>query len=387
MAEPNQELVISERRSDEATSETIDTEAWLAGLLQKAVDAGVTDMRIRYDRKAKTLTVAARENRMMIEWGTLTGAVAQEIDTRLKTAANLPSGTSRRFLFGRYNFAGQGTEARDLRITVYPTVIGETIVVRLPTDTKLPQLSNIRMSDHTRQRVDACLGYPSGLVMMVGPMGSGKTFMLTALTLSVSGPEVTAISVEDPAERTLPGIDQIEINVEAGNGYPDVLRGVRRSDAQVLMLGEILEPVAAAAAVEISNAGARVFTTIHANDSVAAIAALQKLSGADPGLVATQIRGIISQRILRTICRTCQGAGCPTCANTGYSGFTTIHEALLMSEELIDAVMRGLSHAELTEVARAGGMKSLWEDAETLIAEGITSEAEARRVLGPRPIA
>lgn len=356
---------------------------WLDALFDRAVSEGITDLQMRFVEATQELTVRARLNQMMVAFDALAGRAAVETMTRIKAVSKLTTGPARRFYFGRYphTVTASGDEL-DLRVTLLPTGIGETFAIRLPDLKEIPPLEHLGFTPLNRERLMQLLGAANGLTLFVGPMGSGKTTTLYSILKHIGGEDKVVFSVEEPIERRLAGVEQVEINEDAGNGYADVLRGLRRSDLQILMLGEILDPTATRSALEISNAGARVFSSFHANDSIATVEGLVELSGTSVKTVLHQLRGVVSQRLLRTLHTGCAGQGCDSCYQTGFAGVAPIHEVLVIDDVFMHAASHDATRLELIEVARSSGMRSLWDNANELIEQGLTTRDEAQRVLG-----
>lgn len=372
--------LVSRRRAEEDDSESTPVE-WLDELFTRAVTEGYTDLQFRLQRDESLLTVRARINRTMQTIATAEGRRAVEVITRVKANAGVSTAPAQSISDGLYQF-NDGTTKHDFRVAVFPTHAGETIAIRLPSQKTTPSLDRIGLSDHNRARVDRLLGMANGLVLMAGPMGAGKTTTMYSLMQTLAGPDRSVFSVEDPVERHLDAVEQIQINEEAGNGWPAVLRGLRRSDCEVLMIGEIRDGQQASAALEIGNAGAKVISSIHSNDSVGAVHMLLELSDTPPRTLGNQLRGVISQRLIRTVCRDHTGPNCENCLGSGYAGVHPIHEVLIVDDALVDALVEGRSATDLRDVARSNGMTSLRENANELIMRGMTTADEVRRVLG-----
>lgn len=361
--------------------------AWVAEVIRRAIEKKVSDVQFRFIgdiENARGLLIArASVNRRYQEWGRLEDARAAEALGYLKLSSELTTGPITRGYFGRWLFDGV-EPAVDLRVTAASTLMGETFSVRHQTVQRVPLLSTIRFSEHNRALMMHAMKHPYGLFGVAGPGSSGKSYLTDSQLQFVASAEINAISVEHPAERRMPGVDQIEINDDTGNDYESVLGLLRRMHMQVLKLGELNFHEAAVAAVEIANAGTRVFTTLHANDAVDALTTVAELSGKPARLIANTTRMLISQRLLRAICPGCLKAGCERCEGSGVSGVVPVQQVLVMTEQLNEAFSRGAGRVELLAAARAGGMRTLWEDADELIAAGRTDEAEAEFEIGPR---
>lgn len=375
---------------------------WLDRLVDKAAELGVSDLHLRFeDDNPERLLVRARRDGQLVQWGEpLVGQIARGVTRRIKSLANVGSGQIRKAEEGRYpHRLGAGAldetlfdqdydnEARrlprlELRLAVLPTGRGETMIMRLPSVSEIPGLEQLGFSPHNYNVVSKLFGYANGLTLFAGPMGAGKTTSMYSALQFLGGPDKAVYSVEDPIERFLPDVEQIEVNEDAGNTYKSILKSMRRADLEVMLLGEIRDVDTSMAAIQISIAGARVISSIHANDSVGAMEAMVTLSGAPPLQVLQSLRGVISQRLVKTICKNCNKKGCEVCMGTGYKGRAAIHEVLHVSPELSSLMVRGAPRHKLVEMARDQGMLSLEDDAKRLLAAGETDWEAVSAVLG-----
>lgn len=359
---------------------------WVNDLLNGAIGLGMTDLQLRLKRDEERLTVRARVNRVMEDIAVAEGSLALEAVNRIKTIARIPTGPAQAIADGLYEH-DTGFSRHDLRVALFPSVEGEAMALRLPAKQDMPKLDDVKVNSHNQERLSTLIGMANGLMLVAGPMGAGKTTSMYAIVGELGGAEKNVFTVEDPVERVVPGAVQIQINDQARNGWPEVLRGLRRSDLEVLMIGEVRNGEQAQAALEIGNAGAKVVSSIHANDSVGAVHQLLELSKTSPRMLGNQLRGVVSQRLVRKIHVSCAGHGCAECNHSGYKGVQPIHEVLIMKDEIVQAMVEGKSASALREVAQATGMETLWQAAHRLIAEGITDHKEAVRVLGLEPVA
>ena len=375
---------------------------WMDRVFAAALDNGWSDLQLRLARDEEilalgregdgsVLTVRARVNRKMLSVAALKGRNADAVVTRVKSVSGIGSGPAIEPKDGLYKYRelnDDDTPRRgvDVRVAVFPTFAGETLALRLPSADAAVSMEDLRFTAHNRTLIDRSLGLSNGLILVAGPMGSGKSTTMRTFLRKLGGPEMSVWTVEDPVEMEIEGVEQISINAEAGNGWKDVLTGLRRSDLEVLMIGEIRNLEQASAALEIGNAGAKVLSSIHANDSVGAVMQLMELADAKPRTLGAQLRSVISQRLLRTFCTTCGGpdnaAGCTACDSSGYKGLRPIHEILLMTEEFTAGLAAGATIPELRAVAARDGMLTLRQCAQEVVDEGSTSLEEVWRVLG-----
>lgn len=365
--------------------ETESATEWVEDLLNNAVEHQVTDIQIVLDREERRLTVRVRSNRVMQVVAHAQGQLAIEITNRIKTAAQMATGPAKAPADGLYEH-DTGFSKHELRVALFPALTGEAMALRLPAKQDMPVLSDVKFNELNAARLGELLGIANGLVVMAGPMGAGKTTTMYGLLGELGGPDKNVFTVEDPVERLVPGAVQIQINANSQNGWPEVLRSLRRSDLEVLMIGEIRDPEQAEAALELGNSGVKVVSSIHANDCVGAVYQLLELSGSSPRMIGNQLRGVISQRLIRKLHLECSGAGCANC-ESGYKGVQPIHEVLIMRDEIVQALVDGASAREVRRVVAQTGMETLWQAAHRLIAEGVTDHKEAVRVLGLEPAA
>lgn len=357
---------------------------WVDDLLNGAVAAGMSDVQLRLHRNEQVLTVRARVNRVMSDIAIARGTVAIEAMNRLKAGAEIPTGPAQSIEDGLYEHH-IATSRHDLRIALFPTVEGETMAIRLPAKHEMPHLADVKFNKKNTRRSKILLGMANGLLLFAGPMGAGKSTTMYAVLGELGGEDKNVFTVEDPVERVVPGATQIQINENSRNGWPEVLRGLRRSDLEVLMIGEVRNGEQGRAALEIGNAGSKVISSIHANDSIGAVEMLIELSGASPRVLGNQLRGVISQRLVRLLHQPCKGRGCDDCEQAGYKGLRPIHEVLIVDDDFVRGLIDGLNKAGLDALAKRSGMETLWDAADQLIEEGATDLKEAERVLGIRP--
>lgn len=373
---------------------------WLDQMIDRAFDGGVSDLHLEYIEKKQLLDVRVRRDGRLFGWPSLEGSAARAAISRIKSKSAVGSGSVRKSEEGRYvHYVGSGNlpeqiepaeyekktaamKPRDLRLVVLPSVQGEKHVLRLPSLNEIPRVSELGFSDENKHHVARLLNKPNGLILFAGPVNAGKTTSMYSALGYMGGPTKAVFSVEDPVERSLDNVTQIEVNDSAGNTYASVLKSLRRADLEVLMIGEIRDQETAKAAIQISIAGTRVLSSIHANDSVAAIEAMLALSNSGPVQVMQSLRGVISQRLVPQLHEDCRGAGCPGCANSGVKGRLAFHEVLPVTPELSAAVASGASRPELTQIATASGMRTLRQDVKRLIDAGTTKPEWVAGVLG-----
>ncbi len=295
----------------------------------------------------------------------------------------------------------------DLRVSTLPTHYGEKVVLRL-LDPQSTQVSfrDLGLSQEQLQTITATLARPQGMLLLTGPTGSGKTTTLYAALNALRSRTVNIITVEDPIEYMLEGINQVQVNVKAGRTFASCLRTILRQDPNVVMVGEVRDAETAEIALTASQTGHLVLSTLHTNDSVSAITRLLDL-GVPGFLIASSVTAIIAQRLVRRLC-TCRreldiapehrarllGAGitdlkdtvfapvgCPECDNTGYKGRTGIFEILTFDNKVPDTIRAGATPDETRSLARSSGMVPLQEEALDKAWAGVTSLEEVLRVI------
>jgi len=308
---------------------------------------------------------------------------------------------------GRANVTVQ-QETLDLRISTLPTTHGEKVVIRLLRKAaELGSLDGIGLRGENRDRFLKLVDNATeGVILMVGPTGSGKTSTLYAMIQRLKSEEVNLVSLEDPVEYHIDGACQVQINEKTGLTFASVLRSVLRQDPDIIAVGEIRDGETAEIAMRAAMTGHLVLSTVHTNNAVSSIDRLLDI-GVEPYLIAGAVKGIISQRLLRKVCPHCRkaytpteeelallklkdrgepvqfyrGVGCGECFNTGYRGRTGVFEILSVTPAIRRAI-HARSIAQLEEAVKEANFQPIWEDCRRLVLEGVTSAEEVHRVLG-----
>jgi general secretion pathway protein E len=330
------------------------------------------------------------------------GAIANrfKIMSRLDIAARRPQD-------GRIRTA-RGDAEMELRVSTVPTAFGDKIVIRvLDPQVLVRDLSELGFLPDERAQVEEWLERPSGLVVVTGPTGSGKTTTLYSALQAIASPEVNIITIEDPIEMVQEGLNQIAANPKTGTSFAEALRHVLRQDPDVIMVGEVRDAETATQAIQAALTGHLVLTTLHTGDAVGAVARLCDL-GVPPFLVSATLAGVVAQRLVRRVCSSCaedlpltadqvqalgvrhpedhagkllarRGLGCAKCRYTGYYGRTGIFEVLSINERMRRAVSQAAAPDVLRRTARQDGLRSLREHAMRKVAAGMTAFEEASR--------
>ena len=338
--------------------------------------------------------------------------MASGVTTRLKVLAKLDIAERRKPQDGRISLnAKTAGRMLDIRVAVLPTVEGECVVMRLiDKSRKAPTLEGLGLAEDMREQLEHVVKKPTGTLLVTGPTGSGKSTTLYAALHIVAKPEVNVITVEDPVEYRLQGINQVQINIKAGLTFAAVLRSILRADPDVLMVGEIRDPETAKISIEAALTGHMVLSSLHTNDAPSALTRLNEM-GVEPFLTSAAVSGVLAQRLARRLCTNCaemytpsvsemvaanvspsvaaqldgmafyRKVGCPRCNQTGFKGRVGIFEFLNMSDELAAYSATKPSHEELRTRAIDLGMRTMWDEGMTKVAQGLTSIEELARVV------
>ncbi|MEW6446130.1 MAG: type II secretion system ATPase GspE [Pseudomonadota bacterium] len=329
------------------------------------------------------------------------------ITSRIKLLAGLNIAERRLPQDGRIKTRVKGHEL-DLRVSTVPTVHGESVVLRvLDRESIRFSLEDMGFSPDTLQRFNALLAQPHGIVLVTGPTGSGKTTTLYAALAKLDAVTLKILTVEDPVEYQLAGINQIQVQPQIGLTFANALRSILRQDPDIIMIGEMRDTETAEIAVQSALTGHLVLSTLHTNTAAGAITRLEDM-GLARYLLTSSVNGILAQRLVRRLCPYCREAqpldpgvrqatglerflppdqthihvarGCEHCARTGYRGRTAIHELLVLDAPMHTAILNGSDANTLHQTARQGGMLTLYEDGLRKVAAGETSLEEVLRV-------
>ncbi|GAB3589074.1 hypothetical protein GCM10027446_00540 [Angustibacter peucedani] len=335
-------------------------------------------------------------------------AIQSGVISRLKIMADINIAERRIPQDGRLSVNANGKKI-DLRVATLPTVWGEKVVMRiLDNSTARLTLNDLGFSDNNFERFGESFVKPYGMILVTGPTGSGKSTTLYATLNIVSKPEVNVITVEDPVEYRLPGINQVQVNTKAGLTFAAALRSILRSDPDVVLIGEIRDHETAQIAVEAALTGHLVLSTLHTNDAPSAVTRLTEM-GIEPFLVGSALDCVLAQRLTRRLCTRCKEAyvpepadlervgfpwspgerlpelyrpvGCSSCSKTGYKGRVALHEVMAVSETIERHTVDRVSAAVIGETARAEGMTTLRMDGWLKVLDGVTSIEEILRVV------
>lgn len=371
-------------------------------LLDEAIAYGASDLHL--EPQAEDLRLRVRRDGLLEEAGRLPRTLMPPLVSRLKVMAGMDIAQQQRPQDGHIHYR----DDIDLRVSSLPSVHGEVLVLRLLRGRQQAlTLNQLGFTQAHLQQVRALIHQPAGLVVLCGPVNSGKTSTLYAALGELNDTTHKLVTLEDPVERLLPGIDQVEIREKAGLTFLSGLKAILRQDVTGILLGEIRDEETAAMAVRIALTGHLLMTTLHTEDTISAIYRFLEM-GVPAYLLAATLSGVVAQRLVRCICPACRswqeiavgseeaallqeawrpgvklaiGQGCVACGGTGYRGRTVISEVLRIDETLREGILQQWSRGRLRQAAVAAGLTSLWQDGRQKALQGITSLGEVRRVL------
>jgi type IV pilus assembly protein PilB len=378
-------------------------------IIFQAAEDGASDVHVEPLEDA--LLVRFRVDGVLQEVQRVPKRMLAGVVTRLKVLAKLDIAERRKPQDGRISLnAAAAGRMLDIRVATLPTVEGESVVMRLlDKSKKAPTLEELGLSDDMRTKLSEILKRPTGALLVTGPTGSGKSTTLYAGLTQIHRPEINIITVEDPVEYRLSGVNQVQINQRAGLTFAAALRSILRSDPDVVMVGEIRDGETAKISIEAALTGHMVLSTLHTNDAPQAITRLNEM-GVEPFLVGAAVSAVLAQRLARKLCTHCcemytpsvdellkarvspdiaaaadgmafyRKRGCPRCNQTGYKGRIGIYQLLTMSEQLESLAVQKASREDIERAAIEEGMRTLWDDGLAKVASGLTSIEELARV-------
>jgi type IV pilus assembly protein PilB len=410
------ELVVEDEDGDDEADLEFDdgiSEAPLVRLTNsiifQAAEDGASD--IHFEPQEDGLVVRYRIDGVLQEVQRIPRRMMSGVTTRLKVIAKLDIAERRKPQDGRMTLnAAAAGRSLDVRVATLPTVDGESVVMRLLDKSKrAPTLKELGLSDEMHEQLSAIIARPTGALLVTGPTGSGKSTTLYAALTQINRPEINVITVEDPVEYRLNGVNQVQINLRAGLTFATALRSILRSDPDVVMVGEIRDGETAKISIEAALTGHLVLSTLHTNDAPSALTRLNEM-GVEPFLTGAAVSAVLAQRLARKLCSHCcemytpsvdellkarvapdvaaasdgmvlyRKRGCPRCGQTGYKGRVGIFQFLRMSEELEQLAVAKAGREEIERAAISTGMKTLWDDGLAKVAAGLTCIEELARV-------
>lgn len=377
-------------------------------ILSFAMKARASDVHI--EPLEKLTRVRYRIDGILEEKLTIPRELHDGLISRIKILSGMKIDEKRIPQDGRFNFKNDGDEI-DLRVSSLPVTWGEKIVMRLLKKTgAAPSLAELGLRGRALKNLEDAILKPHGIILITGPTGSGKTTTLYSIIQKISTPKINIVTLEDPVEYKIPGVNQVQIKVDAGLTFASGLRAFLRQDPNVILVGEIRDQETADLAVQAALTGHLVFSTLHTNDASGALPRLLDMH-AEPYLLASSITLIVAQRVVRKIHEACKiqyapdskslddmkkvlgpmypqtpvtnlykGQGCPECGGTGYYSRVGIFEVLPITEKIGRLILEHASSSDIDKVAREEGMISLKQDGYMKVIDGTTSLEEVLRV-------
>jgi len=374
-------------------------------ILSEAASAGASDIHI--EPQENELHVRMRVDGLLREVMTIPREVQDHTISRLKIMSGMDIAERRKPQDGRSRLRFGGHRV-DLRVSTLPTHFGEKVVIRLLNgDAAALPMTQLGLTPEHLKTTMSLLARPQGMILVTGPTGSGKTSTLYACLNAIKSPTNNIVTLEDPIEFQVAGLNQMQVNPLAGVTFASGLRSILRQDPNVIFVGEIRDGETADIALQAAQTGHLVFSTLHTNDAPGSITRLFDL-GIQPFLVSASLVGIVAQRLVRRVCSQCAvphepdaesieriggvdrlpsgatwvvGKGCEACGQSGYKGRMAVHEIMQITDELRDLISQRAPEHQLRQAARRAGMKTLLEDGVAKAAQGLTTLEEVCRVV------
>ena len=371
-------------------------------IVENAITQGASD--IHLDPQENDFRVRYRIDGVIRNDRSLPKNMQKVITARIKIMGDLNITESRIPQDGRIKMT-LNTRHVDIRLSTLPSVYGEKVVMRiLDLGSTLMELDKLGFTESNEEAFKSMISRPNGIVLITGPTGSGKSSTLYAALNELNSEEVNIITVEDPVEYRLEGINQIQVRDKVGLTFSASLRSILRQDPDIVMVGEIRDFETAQISIRASLTGHLVLSTLHTNSAVAALTRLTDM-GVEPFLITSSISGVIAQRLVRRVCRDCseivdatlreketfknhgidiekvtRGKGCPSCGNTGYRGRLAVHEVLVINDHVRKLVIEEASASEITKYMQEQGMKYLVDDGLIKAKQGLTTLDEVLKI-------
>lgn len=391
---------------NETQQEITDDDSPVVRLVNQIIAAGVAQRAsdIHFDPQETEMKVRYRVDGILRTERSLPKHMQNVITARIKIIGNLNITENRIPQDGRIKTT-VNFKPIDIRLSTLPTVYGEKIVMRiLDLSNAATEISKVGFSEQNEQLFRQMISKPNGIVLITGPTGSGKSTTLYAALSELNDEGVNIITVEDPVEYQLDGINQIQVKEEVGLTFAAGLRSILRQDPDIVMIGEIRDLETAEIATRASLTGHLVLSTLHTNSAVESISRLKDM-GIEPFLISSSLVGAMAQRLVRRVCRDCEevvrasdrekeifanfgltvetvhrGRGCPACNNSGYRGRLAIHEILPVDRTIKELILKGANNAEIRDYLKQQGYRTLLEDGLLKVLEGVTTTEEVLRV-------
>ncbi len=355
-------------------------------ILTEAISLGASD--IHLEKKEKLFKVRYRIDGILKSYYNLPVNIAAAVISRIKIISAMDITIRHLPQDGKMEFKFQNSDY-DIRTSVIPTIYGEKAVLRLLLrNEELLKVGELNFCKYNLNRFKKLLEYKSGIVLLSGPTGSGKTTTLFSILNHIASEENNIITIENPVEYKLKLLNQIEINEAQGLSFPVVLKSILRQDPDIIMIGEIRDRETAEIAIRAAVTGHLVLSTIHTIDSVSAVYRLLEM-GIAPYLISSTLNAVVAQRLLRKLCKNCrekingsfQAVGCSECADNGYLGRTAAAEVLLVNDKLRSLINSNAERSALKNAAIKSGMLTLYKSAHKKIENGKSTKEELLRVI------
>ena len=407
---PKPEIIENEEEMDITKLRQLGEEAPVIRLVNNIISQAIVEEAsdIHVEPLEKSLRVRYRIDGILYEKQSFPKSIQPGIISRFKIMSDIDIAEKRVPQDGRISLKFEGRKV-DFRVSTLPTVYGEKVVLRILDKSKaLMPLEKLGFSSDNLKKIEDMISQPYGMILISGPTGSGKTTTLYSALNRLNTPTRNIITVEDPVEYQIRGVNQVQVNERAGLLFSTALRSILRQDPDIVLIGEIRDAETARIAIEAALTGHLVFSTIHTNNSASIPTRLIDM-GIEPFLVASALIGATAQRLIRKVCNYCKnsydppaevlksiglqtsmdlngatfyrGEGCDRCNHTGYKGRIAINEILPITPAIQKLIMGSASSREIAGQARKEGMKTLLDDALTKAAEGVTTIEEVLRVV------
>lgn len=342
----------------------------------EAIRRGASDIHIQGEKDS--VDVRLRIDGVLQSVRKLERSIFEGLVSRIKVMSGLNVMENRLCQDGRMSVHVQDKKL-DFRVSVVPSVLGQDIVLRLfNEDDKDLTLEELGFSFDNLNKLYEALSFPYGMILATGPTGSGKTTTLHALLRKMDKKHLKIVTIEDPIEKIIDGIEQLQVNDEINLTFENILRHVLRHDPDVIMVGEIRDRETAELAVRCALTGHLILSTIHTNDSVSSVSRLKNL-GIAPYLISGTLKTVLAERLVRKTCTNCFGKGCSECSFTGFKGRTAVSEIFCLDERTSSMIEQNASDGEIRKYIKTKGFKTLKEDAALKIKERITTRDEIMR--------
>ncbi len=394
----------TEEVADDGAQQSAPTVRLVNSILERAANERASDVHI--EPRADEVVVRMRIDGKLRTVLTVPDELKRTVVSRLKIMGGMDISESRIPQDGRANVLVKGHNI-DLRMSTLPAMYGEKVVIRLlDKSAQLLDAKAIGLDGENLEKYNSLLSNAHGMILIVGPTGSGKSSTMYTMIRSLNTDEVNLVTLEDPVEYDIDGVNQVQINEKTGMTFAEGLRAILRQDPDIIAVGEIRDSETAEIALRSAITGHLVLSTVHTNDALSAIDRLVDI-GTAPYLIADALKGVVSQRLVRRICPHCKeayspseeelaalgcdvddenirfyrGKGCPHCYHTGYVGRTGVFEILVVDKDFKRAIAEGHHTAQLAECAKKGTFAPLADDCRRLVLAGVTSAEEALTVL------